>query len=137
LPQHTPVQEHDQHKKSQMKTYADNRGTIRVKDIDIGDYVLVRRHRYVPKHMSPYIPQPFTVTSKHGSLITAQRNTHTFTRNSSFFKKYTGPLSQHPDSDDESDIVTSSRDTPPQPNQLRRNPPRNRQPPPHLRDLVS
>ena len=36
---------------------------------------------------TPFKPEPFEITDKKGSMITAQNAEHTVTRNASFFKK--------------------------------------------------
>ncbi len=133
------LRERDQNKKHTMKTYADNRRKTGVKDFAIGDTVLVRRHGYIPKHVSPYFPHPYTVTRKRGTLVTVERNSHTITRNSSYFKKYTGPPPRPQLNNDNGDIVvTPSQLMPPEPPEqfIRHNPPRDRQPPAYLQDYV-
>ncbi|XP_014664198.1 PREDICTED: uncharacterized protein K02A2.6-like [Priapulus caudatus] len=57
----TFVRDRDQEKKQRMKSYADNRGKTRTSRIAVGDTVLVRRDGTVPKHQSPYLPQPYKV----------------------------------------------------------------------------
>lgn len=124
-----------------MKTYADSRGTTRSTEIKDGDTVLVRRDGLVPKHQSPYLPQPYTVIRKRGTRITARCGNHYITRNSSRFKRYCGPLPRSAPDDDEIDfdIALDARDVPQPPRlaQPRRNPQRNRHPPIRLRDFVS
>ncbi|XP_030850192.1 uncharacterized protein K02A2.6-like [Strongylocentrotus purpuratus] len=104
----------DHAKKERMKTYADSRGTTRSTEIKDGDTVLVRRDGLVPKHQSPYLPQPYTVIRKRGTRITARCGNHYITRNSSRFKRYCGPLPRSAPDDDEIDfdIALDARDVP-------------------------
>ena len=70
------------------KKDADRKKYVRVSDILPGDKVLLK----VPsksKMMPVYDQIPYTVVSKRGKAVTAQRDhpAHTVTRNTSFFKK--------------------------------------------------
>ena len=72
-----------------MKAYADTKRRATPHDIHIGDYVLVRQQKK-NKLSSFYDGRPYTITDINHSMITAKRDNHTVTRNSSFFKKLLG-----------------------------------------------
>ena len=110
-----------------------------------GDTVLVRRDGMIPKHQSPYLPQPYKVVRKRGSRVTVRCANHYITRNCSRFKLYRGPVlpNRHDDDDDiETDFAPNAHDVPmpagnPPPAEPRRNPCRERRPPLRFRDFVS
>ena len=77
----------DQTAKSKMKEYADKKNYVKPSAIQPGDSVLVRRDDNKRKSDTPYHPEPYTVTEKKGSMVTAQNaDGKAVTRNSSFFK---------------------------------------------------
>ncbi|XP_022094926.1 uncharacterized protein K02A2.6-like [Acanthaster planci] len=128
-----PVRLRDKCKKAEMKQYADNREHARPKNIEIGDTVLLRRDGLVAKHQTPYHTHPYTVTAKKGSMVTAQRGTHTVTRNISRNKhiQTKTPTQQDPEESDIEDM-TNPTHTPTRAPAPRQNPARNRHPPTHL-----
>ena len=67
-----------------MKRYADKKQYVRPSTIQPGDNMLVKDTRSI-RPLNPYEPIPYAVTHKKGTIITAQRNDKTITRNSSFF----------------------------------------------------
>ena len=69
-----------------MKDYADLKRRASEPDIQVGDAVLVRQR---PENkLSPYYsPIPMQVTSRKGSMVSADGGGRKVTRNSSFFKK--------------------------------------------------
>ncbi|XP_041471843.1 uncharacterized protein K02A2.6-like [Lytechinus variegatus] len=140
------VRDRDRNKKQSMKSYADSRGKTQPSPIAVGDTVLVRRDGMVPKHQSPYLPQPYKVVRKRGSRITVRCANHYITRNCSRFKLYSGPIpSNRYDDDDDDDMEThfppNAHNVPMpaghlQPAVPRRNPRRERRPPLRFRDFV-
>ena len=85
---HDPVamRERDAHQKLEIKTRAESRRTIKDRDIQVGDTVLVKQPKR-QKLSTPYHPTPLTVTKKHHSMLTAENDDRKVTRNSSYFKK--------------------------------------------------
>ena len=76
----------DTEAKRKMKLYADNRRHAKHIGLQIGDSVLVKAAR--KDKLSPfYDPKPYQVTKINGTMISATRESHTITRNASFFKK--------------------------------------------------
>ena len=137
-PDDNDLRARDHSKKSQIKAHADKRGNTQRKAIQVGDTVLVRRDGFVPKHQSPYIPVPYQVKKKNGSLVTVQRGSHQITRNVSRFKKYSGPDRNEAQIDDDDFDVDSApvHDAPIPQAQPRRNPARYRRPPMYLNDYT-
>ena len=87
-----------------MKDYADNRRHAKPTDLGPGDPVLVeqpRRNKTTPAYDS----DPYIVTDRKGSRVTAKRGHKQITRNSSFFKRIDDshmrlqPQPQEPDED--------------------------------------
>lgn len=76
----------DQINKKKMKDYADQKRRASDPNIQVGDTVLVRQ-RHENKLSPHYSPVPMQVTSRKGSMVTADRGGRKVTRNSSFFKK--------------------------------------------------
>merc|ERR1712002_1113381 len=133
-PDDASVRNRDEQKKSQMKNYADTHRPTRTKVLEIGDKVLVRRDGIIPKHLSSYLPVPFTVIHIRGSLVTVERDSHRITRNISRLKKFVGPdRCLHNDNDD--DIEEYPNIIPQAAPPARRYPQRNRQRPRYLRDF--
>jgi len=91
----------DSNQKMKMKKYADNKQYVKPSNIDIGNKVLVKNNPGKKKSVPYYKPNPYTVVQRNGSMISAERNGHTITRNSSFFKQL-DPAVQS-DMEDESD----------------------------------
>ena len=120
------IRERDQTAKAKMKVNSDTRRHAKPNTLVPGDTVLHRQ----PKHnklTTPYSSESYTVSKVKGSMITATRDGHSITRNSSFFKRInaeTQEVSSDP-GEDVNDIVAVK--TP-------RYPARNRQCPSYLSD---
>ena len=67
------------------KVYADKRRKTAPSSFRPGDIVLVRQSKK-DKLTSPFDPLPYRIVAVKGSMITAERDGKTVTRNSSFFK---------------------------------------------------
>lgn len=109
IPKHLPVPAvtrmgyNDCVSKSKMKAYADKKRHTKPSLLTEGDHVLVKQ-RKLNKLTPPYHPKPYTVIHKNGSMITAERNGHSITRNSVYFR----PVQAEPLPEDEE----SSSNTP-------------------------
>jgi len=136
----------DKINKCKMKKYFDDRHSAKPSQLKIGDTVIVQKPR-TNKLSSFYDPRPYTITAINGSMITAERENHTITRNSSHFKKihYTNQsMSSNSDrKEEEEDFdeldIPPTPPRPPRPPAVppeRRYPRRNRRPPQNLRDFV-
>lgn len=83
------------------RKYADKRNYAKSCIIVVGDLVVVKNSKKDKK--SPYYdPNSYTVMDRRGNMIVAWRGFHTFTRNTSFFKKVNFDL--YPDFEDLDDI---------------------------------
>ena len=153
--QSTPLQdaarETDRLKKEKMKQYADRKNNAKSSRLRLGDKVLVQKPR-ANKLSSFYDPHPYIVTRINGSMITATRENHEITRNSSHFKKVdtgsppsppTASANEEAEEDfDEMELApTRPQAAPPEqrvPAQTpeRRYPERQRRAPPRLTDFV-
>ena len=90
----------DSEAKARMKTYADTRRHARPSTFKVGDSVLAKQTR-ANKLTTRFDIRPRQVTEVKGSMITANRDSHSITRNSSFFKKVRNNAeSDEDDSDD-------------------------------------
>ena len=85
------VRERDSSQKLKMKAHADKKAYVRPCNISPGEVVLVKRTFLVSKGRIVYYPAPVTVLIKKDSMITAEGQNRTITRNSSFFKKMYPP----------------------------------------------
>lgn len=85
------VRERDSSQKLKMKAHADNKAYVKPCNISLGEAVLVKKPFSVSKGGAVYDPTPMTVVSKRGSMITAEGENRTVTRNSSFFKNVYPP----------------------------------------------
>ena len=86
---HRPVdfQSRDSERKEKMKAYADNKNYVRPSALKLGDRVLLKSNPTL-KPCPPFEKEPYCITSKNGSMVTATNdNGRTDTRNSSFFRK--------------------------------------------------
>ena len=105
LPQqktHDPLRQRDLAKKEKMKEDADKRQHSKTNDLKVGDTVLIRQPK--KNKLSPlFDPKPFTVEARKGTMVTAKRDSHTITRNVSFFKKISGLQNNTSADEDESD----------------------------------
>lgn len=86
------VKAHNDRAMQKAKTYADIKSHAKPHSFSIGDRVLVKQQKK-NKFSSYFDPNPFMITDIKGSMITAVRNNHPITRNSSFFRKLP-PLNQ-------------------------------------------
>ena len=88
LPQFIPnsndlkLRDTDKQKKLKMKLYADERNHARKSKVTIGDNVLVKQPKE-NKLSTPFDPKPYQVTNKKGTMVTAEREDKSITRNSS------------------------------------------------------
>lgn len=73
--------------KKKMKLYADRKAYVVPSDLKENDTVLVKRDPSYKSSGSPYDPEPYRITKKKGSMVTARRDGKEVTRKSSFFKK--------------------------------------------------
>ena len=127
----------DSEAKLKMKSHADRKNRARESIIKPGDPVLIKGQKN--KAVVPYEPKPLVVTERKGSMITAERNGKSVTRNASFFK----PSPEHPDDissdeEEEEDIQgPQPEETPevPQPPPETR-PQRHRRAPERFKDFV-
>lgn len=81
----TRISHNDAISKSKMKEYADKKRHTAPSNLSQGDHVLVKQ-RKLDKLTPPYDPDPYIVIEKKGSMVTADRDGHTITRNSSQFR---------------------------------------------------
>ena len=104
------VRERDSSQKLKMKAHADNKAYVKPCNISPGDTVLVKRPFSVSKGGTVYDPTPMTVVSKKGSMITAEGENRTVTRNSSFFKNVYQPAVNHGNDESQNSSSGSSAD---------------------------
>ena len=130
----------DTEKKAKMKKFADQTRKAKKSNFKVGDSVLVKQETR-DKLSTPFDPKPYEVINKKGSMITARREDHQITRNSSFFK--TVKNSPHiPPSDDQTDDTINLEkdgdrcDTYPSSDLALRRSSRIRKPPDYLKDYV-
>lgn len=102
------VRKHDSAQKLKIKAHADNKNYVKPCDINLGESVLVKRPFTVSKGATVYDPTPMTVVRKKGSMITAESEDRTISRNSSFFKR----LNQSGHNRNNDDFQDSGFDTP-------------------------
>ena len=74
-----------------MKAHADKKAYVKPCNISPGEAVLVKRTFSVSKGRTVYDPTPMTVVSKKGSMIAADGENRTVTRNSSLCKNIYPP----------------------------------------------
>ena len=92
----------DEEAKAKMKAHADTRSRAKPSNIAIGDLVLVRQRKQ-NKLSTRFNPSPFRVTSKRGTMITAQQNGNHITRNTAHFKLVNSSLQESTDDEEEED----------------------------------
>lgn len=134
------LRERDRYKKMKMKIASDTKKKAKKCSLKPGDTVLVKQQKR-NKITTPFNHKPYEITSKKGSMITAEREDHRVTRDSSFFKhvKNAEPVnpsvsnetSSKNNEEDENDSVIVEENTP----ELRRSN-RERRPPSYLKDYV-
>ena len=95
----------DAKRKEKMKEYADKCNHAKNTDLNVGDKVLIKQPKQ-NKMSTPFKPEPFEITDKKGSMITAQNAEHIITRNASFFKKLPSNIPVHPVPSDEEEQST-------------------------------
>ena len=95
-----------------MHAYADNKNYVRPSGLKLGDRVLLKSNPTL-KSCPPFEKEPYCITAKNGSMVTATNdNGRTVTRNSSFFKKL--DLKDHtPDDLDSSASVNDLKEVTP------------------------
>ena len=79
------IEQQDKDARQKMKEYADKRRNATATTMKIGDCVLVKQKRK-NKLSTRFDPRLLRVTKIKGTMVTAQRNNLTITRNQSFFK---------------------------------------------------
>ena len=79
------IEQQDKDARQKMKEYADKRKNATASTMKIGDCVLVKQKRK-NKLSTRFDPRLLRVTKMKGTMVTAQRNSFTITRNQSFFK---------------------------------------------------
>ena len=106
------VKEIDRNSKKIMKTNADKINHAKEIDIKVGDTVLAKHQLRQNKLEPTYDEKPFIVKERKGSMVTANRNDKTVTRNASQFKKISDDLYyedvDNADDDDEDITVSES-----------------------------
>ena len=76
----------DYEQKNKIKLHADDRWRTKHNDLKVGDHVLVTQPK-LNKFSTPFSPKLFRVKQTKHSLVTAENDDKTITRNASFFKK--------------------------------------------------
>ncbi|XP_038049667.1 uncharacterized protein K02A2.6-like [Patiria miniata] len=120
----------------------------RHKPITRGDPVLVKRDGFIRKQQTPYDTNPYRVVDVKGPMITAEREGHRVTQNSSFFKTLPHSIATDSESFEPTDIVQETAPDEPtknngtsespetQTNTEQRYPTRTRKSPEYLKDYV-
>ena len=135
--------------KQKQKSYADKRNNARIRSLDIGDHVMLRRDSRGNKLTSTFHPFSMTVVARKGNMITAKGKNHVVTRNISFFKRV--PIDDTSrdtddrlsnDVDDDDSAMPSMQHIPNPPTAAYQPPPqrrtrRHRRPPKYLKDYVT
>ena len=107
---HKDIIERDDMQESAMKEVADQHNHAQECDIKEHDIVLVQQPRS-NKLTTPFNPNPYRVTDRKGSMITAENDAGRVTGNSSFFKKVEGMRELpniEPNEEEEEPVVPSS-----------------------------
>ena len=91
-----------------IKRHGDATLKTKPNSLKVGSKVLLRQ-RKVTKETSAFEPDPYVITAKNGSIVTAQNTKKTVTRNSSFFKKLI-ILGDEPATEDE-ELIEEESDT--------------------------
>ena len=122
----------DSREKRKMKDNFENKRSIKLSDIYVGDSVLVKQDKK-DKLTTPFSPKPFTVERKKGTMITAKnKDSEQITRNASFFKKIENRILE----DEEVDKILDTFVTTPGETQTVRKSNRIRRRPTYLNDYV-
>ena len=67
----TDIAQGDHQAKTRMKAYADNKANVKPSSISVGDTVVINGDPSTKKSLSSYMPEPYTVIERKGSMITA------------------------------------------------------------------
>ena len=103
---HHIARENDNQRKLKAKEYNDTRKHATEREIKIGDIVHVKQEKK-NKLTTRFDPTPYHVTFIKGTMITAENNFRSITRNISFFKKLdAAPIIDHDDGSDFDDDET-------------------------------
>ena len=138
------IRHRDMLAKEKMKSYADRKAYVKPSNLTTGDKVLVRRDPSGINSRTPYQPEPYVITHRKGTMVTAEGGGKNITRNSSFFKKLE-PDVQVTVGEPVHDSLTppalstdANESTLSKPAECgpRRNPQRHRRPPAYLKDFV-
>ena len=70
-----------------MQVYADSKANVKLKNISIGDTVIMKHDPSYAKSAMPYDLIPYVVKEQKGTMVTAARENKEITRNSSQFKQ--------------------------------------------------
>lgn len=111
----TSMAKNDAVSKAKMKEYADEKRHTSPSSLTPGSHVLMKQ-RKINKLTPPYNPEPYTVVQKHGSMVTAERNGHFLTRNSSYFRPV--KVTAVPEEDEEHELDRPNNDETPLSNDL-------------------
>ena len=137
------IRHRDELAKSKMKRYADDKAYVKRSKLAEGDTVMVKRDPSTKKSGTPYDPEPYIVTQRKGTMITAKREGKEITRNSSFFKQLDPDALANTEEPDDNDLTSSTENAPAEendpeaPDPVRRYPIRSsRKPPAFLKDYV-
>ena len=112
---HSQIARNDHISETKMCEYTDAKRHTKPCYMKPGDTVLVKQKRQ-NKLTPPFSPDPYEITARKGSMVTAQRGDHTITRNSSHFKVMKGgadptlpPSPPRPAEDRESDPIPDTQ----------------------------
>lgn len=99
------MRDKDNTSKGKMKEYSDRKVYVKPSHLSEGDKVLVRRDPSNKKSSTPYDPDPYVVSKRKGTMVTAKRDDKQVTRNSSFFKKIdSSQVKKEADGSDDDDV---------------------------------
>ena len=97
---HHIARENDNQRKLRAKEYNDTRKHAAEREVKIGEIVLVKQEKKNTL-TTRFDPTPYHVTFIKGTMITAENNFRSITRNISFFKKLdAAPIIDHDDGSD-------------------------------------
>jgi hypothetical protein len=105
------IRERDTTAKAKMKSNSDARRRAKPSTFTPGDKVIYKQPKH-NKFTTPFNSKPYAVSEVKGSMITATRDGHFITRNSSFFKKIiseTEDALTDPDEENEDTVVVAPR----------------------------
>ena len=132
---HERVREKDDDKKRIMKKNADITNHANSPPLMIGDNMLLKPKK-CNKLTTPLVPKPCTVIVVKETMVTAKRQNHEVTRNSSYFKLIPGYVRDEEQSDndstDDEKAEPIQQEVQQQESQLRRYPLRRRKSPERL-----